>query len=136
MYINENFYFSSGLCKSGDVKLEEDGTPLLFFDQKWSPICGHNFWDGNDGATTFCNKLGYRSGTVSRKNNKYSVASLRIGGCRPGEELTGCSRGGNYLYHDRLQYRYCFPHDSVAIIINCNQQADTYSSCNTSNLDC
>ena len=112
------------------MKLEEDGTPLLFFDQKWSPICGHSFWDDNHGATSFCKQLGYESGTVTRKNGKYPVASLRIGRCRAGEELTACTHGGNYLNHDRLQHRYCYPQETVSISIACDQQAENNSTCN------
>ena len=112
------------------MKLEEDGTPLLFFDQKWSPICGHSFWDDNHGATSFCKQLGYESGTVTRKNGKYPVASLRIGRCRTGEQLTVCTHGGNYLNHDRLQHRYCYPQETVSISIACDQQAENNSTCN------
>ena len=41
-------------CSDGDVKLEADGTPLIFWDKVWSPICGHYFWDNQYGAKKFC----------------------------------------------------------------------------------
>ena len=109
--------------------MEEDGTPLLYWERKWSPICGHNFKDDNNGATTFCNKLGYRSGTVKWVGRKYPVASVRIGRCKTGEDLTRCTNGGNYLHH--MNYRYCYPQDSISISITCAQLEKAYSSCNT-----
>merc|ERR1712110_962745 len=30
-------------CQDGDVKLRTDGTPFLFKDDRWFPICGHYF---------------------------------------------------------------------------------------------
>ena len=117
------------------MKLEADGTPLLFFDQKWSPICRHSFQDDNNGATKFCNKLGYASGTVTNKNGKYPVAGLRIGRCRPGEELTDCTWGGNKLHDDDdIHERYCYPQQTVSISIACDQQAEKNSSCNAGKL--
>ena len=117
------------------MKLEADGTPLIFFDQKWSPICSHNFKDDNNGATSFCKKLGYASGTVTNKNGKYPVASLRIGRCRPGEELTDCTYGGNKLHDDDdIHERYCYPQQTVSISIACDQQTEKNSSCNAGKL--
>ena len=121
-----------GLCNDGDVKLEEDGTPLLFYDHKWSPICGHSCWDNTIGATTFCNKLGYGSGKVTRIYGKYPVANLRIGKCGTGQELTSCTAGANYLNYNILEHRYCLPTESASISITCDQKADSYSSCNPS----
>ena len=116
------------LCKTGDVWLEEDGTPLFFWDRKWSPICGWSFWDDNVGATTFCNKLGYKSGTVNKVQNRYPVASVRIGKCGDGDELTACTAGGNFLYSQND--KYCYPQDAYSITIACNEQANGNSSCN------
>ena len=129
MSIKYQLVFCSGLCKDGEVKLEEDGTPLLYWEQKWSPICGHNFNDDNNGATAFCNKLGYGSGKAKWVGSKYPVASVRIGRCKPGEELTSCTYGGNYLH--KLNYRYCHPQESISISITCTQLTSAFSSCNT-----
>ena len=123
-------FFFSGLCKTGDVWLEDDGTPLFFWDRKWSPICGDSFWDDNVGATAFCNKLGYPSGTVNKIESSYSVAHLKVGKCQEGEELAECSGGGNHLGND--QGRYCHTDREASITIECDQQSDIYSSCNIS----
>ena len=127
---NDQLLLTLGLCKDGDVRLEEDGTPLLYYDHKWSPICGHSFRDDNNGATTFCKKLGYGSGKVTRINGRYPVANLRIGKCRAGQELISCTAGGNYLNYNILEYRYCTPTESASISITCDQKGDSYSSCN------
>ena len=121
-----------GLCKDGDVRLEEDGTPLLYYDHKWSPICGKDFRNDHNGATTFCKKLGYGSGKVKDIRQRYPVANLRIGRCRAGEELISCTAGGNYLNYNILEVRYCTPTESASISITCDQsrKGESYSSCN------
>ena len=85
-----------GRCSNGDVKLEADGTPLTFWDYHWIPICGHYFWDNQDGAKLFCKKMGYHSGTVSKvSGQKYDVESFRIGKCYEGDTWESCSGGCN-----------------------------------------
>ena len=53
----------------------------VFWNGKWAPICGHNFWDGmygegyslNHGANLFCRKLNssiYSLGILTRNNDK------------------------------------------------------------------
>ena len=92
---------------------------------KWFPICGHWFWDDNNGATAFCRKLGYPSGTVARTFHSYDENSLKVGGCLPGEDLSDCSGGGNEY---RTTYS-CKPGNKEAVSITCSGQADRYSSC-------
>ena len=49
-------------CGDADVRISpdtllEEGKPMypeVFFQDSWHPICGHNFWDNNEGATTVC----------------------------------------------------------------------------------
>jgi hypothetical protein len=36
----------------------------VFKDGEWGSICGHWFWDSNDGANIACKKVGYAGGTV------------------------------------------------------------------------
>ena len=36
-------YWDDSICSNGDVSLKDDGTPLIFWDGQWSPICGHYF---------------------------------------------------------------------------------------------
>ena len=78
-----------------------------------------------------CNKLGYESGTVNKVQTRYPVASVRIGRCGDGDELTACTAGGNFLYSQND--KYCYPQDAVSITITCNERqftANGNSSCN------
>ena len=84
-------------CNVGDVKLEKDGTPMLFWKEKWSPICGHYFWDNQHGATTFCKKLGYSSGQQERANTNYDEISIIIGTCQQDQDLAECNDLRNNL---------------------------------------
>ena len=86
-----------GLCSYGDVKLEEDGTPFVFWGNEWIPICGHYFWDNIYGANLFCRKMGYESGLLSRRGSgeKYGVNSFRMGKCKSGDKWESCSGGCN-----------------------------------------
>ena len=115
---------SSGPCARGDVLLAKNGTPFLFWDRKWTPICGHWFWDNDHGATAFCTKLGYEYGHVNKIENSYHVPAIHVGKCRAGEELTGCTWTKNYY-----DFRNCNPGDPIGITITCNRQTETYSSC-------
>ena len=109
-------------CNVGDVKLEKDGTPMLFWKEKWSPICGHYFWDNQHGANTFCKKLGYLSGKqerANRANKKYGEESIQIGRCNKDVDLTECTK----------KKTYCGAKDKVAIRITCaDPTSDTVSS--------
>jgi len=106
-------------CNVGDVKLEKDGTPMLFWKEKWSPICGHYFWDNQHGANTFCKKLGYPSGKQERASAKYGEESIQIGRCNKDVDLTECTK----------KKSYCPAKDKVAIRITCEGlKSDTVSS--------
>ena len=116
-------YYSS--CQDGDVKLQTDGTPFLFMDDKWFPICGHYFWDNDHGATSFCNILGYPKGTVHKTKHRYSEDSIRVGKCEEGEYLMACTDGSN-SYETGGD---CSAGNEAGIIITCAEQGDRYSSC-------
>ena len=61
------------------------------------PICGHYFWDNQEGAKLFCKKLGHNSGNFSGKGSGeiYSIDSFRIGKCNSGDKWESCSGGCN-----------------------------------------
>ena len=81
----------SGSC----VKLEADGTPNVFWENKWRPICGHWFWDNNNGAKSFCQRLGYSDGVLERTNSAYTEDAIRLGRCNSDEDFLSCSIGCN-----------------------------------------
>jgi len=96
-------------CTNGDVKgayisSSSTGTiytPYVFWKGSWVPICGHYFWDNNDGASTFCKKLGHKKGgiiTEGRGGEKTEVTkkdSFWVGLCGSGEDLLHCSKSCN-----------------------------------------
>ena len=61
------------------------------------PICGHYFWDNQNGAKLFCRKMGYSSGSFSGRGSgkKYGIDSFRIGKCNVGDKWESCSGGWN-----------------------------------------
>merc|ERR1712032_106138 len=55
-------------CQDEDVKtasgdVPQEGVafdPRVFYNGTFYPICGHHFWDNNEGASTICRKLGFK----------------------------------------------------------------------------
>ena len=61
------------------------------------PICGHYFWDNQDGAKLFCQKMGYQAGKFSVRGSgqKYSMNSFKVGKCNRGDNWKSCTGGCN-----------------------------------------
>ena len=117
------------VCQSGngDVKFEENSTPYIVWDNVWSPICGHYFWDNQHGSELFCQKLGYTSGTFERSNQKYSKDAIDVGRCNPGDTLEKCTGGGNgYIVGSD---NWCSAGKGVKITISCKGDSTQSSSC-------
>ena len=85
------------VCANGDVGQVDDGTPFIYWDSQWYPICGHYFWDNDVGSSLYCEKLGYSNGIVQRSetDEKYAIESFRLGLCNENDPLTSCSGGCN-----------------------------------------
>ena len=80
------------------MRIKKDGTPWLYWDNHWSPICSEGFADSNEGASLFCKKLGYQSGKIiqsSGVSKLYPVSAFQIGNCVPGDRLEQCTGGSN-----------------------------------------
>ena len=88
-------YWDNSICSNGDVSLKDDGTPFIFWDGQWSPICGHYFWDNMYGANLFCKGLGYQYGELNVSQKLYDVDSFRIGGCGVKDTWPECKSGCN-----------------------------------------
>ena len=112
-------------CQDGDVKLQTDGTPFLFKDDRWFPICGHYFWDNNHGAKSFCKQLGYTEGWISETRLTYSEDSIRVGKCEEGEYLMSCT-GDDNSYETGGS---CSAGNDAGISIECAGQGERYASC-------
>merc|ERR1719225_712745 len=89
---------SSGDCGSNcvmpDVRLGKNDMAEIRVNGKWTPICGHYFWDKQYGANLFCQKLGWKSGEFGKKITlpKNANPAIRIGTCEVEDtSLEACS---------------------------------------------
>lgn len=60
-------------------------TPEVYFDGVWRPVCGHCFWDNNEGASRICMdlQLGFTAGKVRKVGSApYPEDSMPIGTCK------------------------------------------------------
>ena len=76
----------------------------MYWNEQWTPICGHYFWDNNVGADLFCQKLGFSSGVLSSglyPNQKTKIKlesdAIRIGKCAANDKWLNCTGGCNDL---------------------------------------
>merc|ERR1711988_327419 len=84
-----------------DVRLRSNGEPEVYINGDYRPICGHFFWDNDNGADLFCKQLNsqYRSGEIT--SSKYSLQlnfdAVKIGKCRKNDIWQACTGGCNNL---------------------------------------
>merc|ERR1719210_2459997 len=76
------------------VRLQTNpGEPEIFANGYWVPICGHWFWNNENGANTFCRQLGYLTGNLTATGRKLATDAMYVGSCKAGEDLHSCSEG-------------------------------------------
>ena len=100
----------------GDVRLGDNQIAEMNINGAWTPICGHWFWDNNYGASLFCHKLGFPSGTISDRITLPSDG-VRMGKCELGDVWPYCSSGSN---DHSIGGSKCQSGDKAGITINCN----------------
>merc|ERR1711935_600465 len=83
-----------------DVKLE-NGIPEVYINGQYYPICGHFFWDNDNGVDLFCRELNYRyrSGEITHGRRGISPQRLNkdavsIAKCYKDDILKSCTGGG------------------------------------------
>ena len=132
-------------CSNGDVKFDLGSTPMIFWNSTWSPICGHHFWNDDNGATKFCEKLGcYFGGTVTPflgnytdhdGNVSYDDDALLVGRCHKDDAWGECSGGcngeeiGGRCHHGGDFSEACRAGQPVRINITCHCTCTKESSC-------
>ena len=85
------------------MRLVDGDKPEVFYNNRWTPICGHYFWNNNNGADLFCQQFksqGYLSGTINKGTvSEYTLNTdaLKIGQCNKGDSWLGCTGGCNNL---------------------------------------
>merc|ERR1712153_75859 len=135
---NGNAYNNRVYCCSddtalvdGSVRAENGATatagvafvPEVMFNGNWYPICGHYFWDNNDGATTVCQGLGYggfSSGTHTKTRTTYSTDAMAVGECSAGQALTSCNHGGNGWGNLEYNGGWCKAGTQIGVTVTCN----------------
>ena len=107
--------------------MDSDGIPYIFWGGEWSPICGHYFWNNEEGAKVFCKELGFQGGTLHVPDSAYSEDAIEIGECRTGQTIDSCtSESNNYELTE-----WCKAGNNVKITIDCeeNKQGSAVASC-------
>ena len=96
--------------------------PEVYYDGEWHPICGHYFWNNNNGAAAVCKKLGYAVGFLGKTNAKYAKDAMPVGGCaNSGQALTSCTGGANAwgIFDYNRGGSLCTKGQSVGITVRC-----------------
>ena len=77
------------------VRLTNDNFAEIYNNGKWVPICGHNFWDNNVGATLFCQQLGYQTGILEQESKARKIPlpadGFAIGFCNSNDIWPQCT---------------------------------------------
>eukprot|EP00928_Gymnodinium_smaydae_P025510 TRINITY_DN20291_c0_g2_i1.p1 TRINITY_DN20291_c0_g2~~TRINITY_DN20291_c0_g2_i1.p1 ORF type:complete len:421 (-),score=84.88 TRINITY_DN20291_c0_g2_i1:51-1313(-) len=113
----------SGECKDFDVLLTGQGVPHMCKEGKFLPICGHYFWNNNNGAQIFCRQLGFSRGYIEKTGVSYPVDSVLVQQCRSdrGESLQSCE---GHPSTGTVGYSMCKAHEGAgAMRIVCDDSA-------------
>lgn len=101
--------------------------PEVLFSGQWYPICGHYFWDNNNGATQVCNELGWPTGIVIQQHAAYpwNQQSKYVGRCPDVRSLDTCE-SANWPSVNGVNHpdNYCAGGQAVAIHIVCNENSE------------
>jgi len=128
-------------CAEGDVMMADsfgqvlssvsssEFVPWVRNANTWYPICGHYFWNNNNGATTFCQKLGFSSGEQGWGGEAYTTDAMPVGNCVAGEPLTACTAGGNSWGNLNYQNKLCGAGKTIGVKIKCSGGSGSSSSC-------
>ena len=86
-----------GACNNGDVKLDEDGAPMIFWNSLWTPICAHSFSDNRYGADKFCQKLGYPTGVLTKIERNFIMDKFMVGMFLKDDNWPSCTGRNNKM---------------------------------------
>ena len=93
--------------------------PEVLYKSKWYPICGHYFWNNENGAATICKGLGFPTGTLQKTSKRYDSDAMPIGACKVGEQLRNCTAGGNVWGQLDTNDGRCKKGHRVGITVTC-----------------
>lgn len=88
------------LPREWDVRLTAypRGRLQVWSEWSWHTVCGHWFWNDDNGAATACKKLGYPNGGKIHRMSGQTLNNndpIYIGACKPGEAIGQCTAGYN-----------------------------------------
>ena len=98
---------------------DEAFVPEVLYEGQYYPICGHNFWDNDDGATTVCKALGFISGARIRTDAVYKVDAMPVGKCNSGEALDDCTAGYNEWGNFNYAKGHCKEGNPIGVQVIC-----------------
>mmetsp|Transcript_87906 Transcript_87906/g.160936 ORF Transcript_87906/g.160936 Transcript_87906/m.160936 type:complete len:1181 (-) Transcript_87906:111-3653(-) len=97
----------------------EQFVPMVSYQGTFYPICGHWFWNDDNGASAFCRKLGFTNGIRYTVRDQYSTDALMVGTCSPGTtNFTNCNKDFGFISS-------CNAGSSIGVRVSCK----TTSSC-------
>ena len=95
----------------------KDAVPYYCKKGKFSPICGHGFWNNHFGADAFCQALGFTCGTSTKYRGKYEQDAIMIGTCNPFDAIDQCTGGNNsYSLDEKHNCRFG---NNVKVLVAC-----------------
>ena len=116
---------------NGDARLRGDdpldwSVPEVYQDGEWYPICGHFFWNNDNGAETICKWLGYAGGTQRNSGGVLEKDAIEVGACNAGERMHACTGGGNsYNVINPSNPTWCEAGNQVKVEVKCHTYIDT-----------
>ena len=111
----------------------ESQIAFVLRNNKYVPICGHYFWNGNAGANLFCQELGGTGGSII--GGTYGAGKvplpedgLQVGKCESGDSWLQCTGGCNSLdIGGQCQYGgNCKAGANAGVKIRCNGKITTF----------
>ena len=83
---------------NGPTAAIEGNIAKICYNGRLVPICGHYFWENNNGARLFCKMLGKGGGNVNKNQDiELTEDAYYAGTCSSADKnITKCSAGGNH----------------------------------------
>lgn len=95
---------------------------FLEYDKRWHTVCGHYFWNNNNGAITACQYLGYALGGEVHKMDRQTLDkdSIFIGGCKTGELPGHCTVNLVNCNMNDINCDLCREHSEGVVEVECS----------------
>jgi len=115
----------AGLVRAQGGARPADGQwfyPEVLYGSNYYPICGHYFWDNDNGATSVCKAMGFSGGIGRRKKTRatYSKDAMPVGRCNAGQAVDRCTAGANYWGNLNGLNGRCKRGQAVGVQVKCS----------------